>query len=193
MEKTAGWALFSSPADGDEPLWRRQGTLSGSPSGGSLLCPPAHSLFVALFHMPTSPRAGLILAGHRELVLELLWLFPVSPASASSHAALPDHASTWPGMRFSSVHLRHSGDRSAGPSWSFPYLGPREGGVLDVVDGRVQLPPLEMKTHRPRETQNWLRHTQWVRHWVPWPQAWWSVHWYMEPKIWVGPLEPCPW
>ena len=44
----------------------------GSPSGGSLLCPPAHSLFVALFHMPTSPRAGLILAGHRELVLELL-------------------------------------------------------------------------------------------------------------------------
>ena len=72
MEKTAGWALFSSPADGDKPLCRRQGTLSGSPSGGSLLCPPAHSLFVALFHTPTSPRAGLILAGHRELVLELL-------------------------------------------------------------------------------------------------------------------------
>lgn len=49
-------------------------------------------------------------------------------------------------------------------------FGTQRKGMVDIVDSRVQLPPLEMKTHRPRETHSWPRVTQQVRHCISRPR-----------------------
>lgn len=114
------------------------GSAVRSPSGGSPLCPPVHSPFVALFHTPTSSQSWLDFSRTQR----------VCPGASSDcslclqplrHPTL--HCLLLPDQECdSAVYLRHSGGRSAGPSWPFLIWDSEKGGEVDVVDGRVQLP-----------------------------------------------------